>query len=301
MGSPDFAAKALQALHDSDHEIICVYTQPPRPKGRGQQLEKTAVHHLAELLGYEVRTPPTFKDPQAVADFQALNADIAVVAAYGLILRQVILNAPRRGCINIHGSILPRWRGAAPVQRAIEAGDSMTGITTMQMDIGLDTGDMLLIKTTPISAQDTSQTLMDRLSDIGAELILETLDRLDTLTPQKQDESDVTYAHKMTKQESIIDWSHKALDIERRLRAFTPWPGLWMKYKNQRLRVHKAHVQALDHSTKCGQIIANPLVVACGDGALAITEIQKEGKNAQSIESFCQAFPVIIGDLLSDA
>lgn len=292
MGSPEFSVHALRALHAAGHEIVAVYSQPPRPKGRGQGIEKTAVHQAAEDMGFLVRTPVSLKPEEEVEAFKALNADVAVVAAYGLILRKNILTAPRLGCINIHASILPRWRGAAPIQRAIESGDTETGITIMQMDVGLDTGPMLMLETTPIANDDTAQTVHDRLAEIGGRLIVETLTNIPA--PQIQPELGVTYAHKMAKEESVIDWTQSADVIERKLRAFTPWPGLWMHYNGERLRVHRA--QIVDKSGAPGTIVDVPFVVACGDKALAVTEIQRAGKNRQSILEFTRGFTVTIGD-----
>jgi methionyl-tRNA formyltransferase len=292
MGSPEFSVGALKALHQAGHEIVAVYSQPPRPKGRGQGIEKTAVHQAAEEMGFPVFTPASLKPEEEVVRFQSFDADVAVVAAYGLILRKNILEAPRLGCINIHASLLPRWRGAAPIQRAIEAGDTETGITTMQMDIGLDTGPMLLIEKTPITKEDTAQTVHDCLAEIGARLIVKTLENIPQ--PVIQPEEGITYAHKLTKEESIIDWSQPAIVIDRKLRAMTPWPGLSVNYKNERLRIHKLEIQ--DESGNAGTIIAEPFVIACGIGSVAITEIQRAGKNKQSIEEFCRGFAVTIGD-----
>lgn len=300
MGSPEFSVNALKSLHVAGHEIIAVYSQPPRPKGRGQGVEKTAVHMAAEELGFEVHTPATFKDADAVQAFQDLNADVAVVAAYGLILRKPILEAPKFGCINIHASLLPRWRGAAPIQRAIEAGDAETGITIMQMDVGLDTGSMLLKGAMPIALSDTAQNVHDRLSVIGAELIVQALSKLEKgdLPPEIQPEEGVTYAQKMQKSESIIDWTHSAEAIQRKLRAFTPWPGLQTIYKGEVLRVHQ--VEAVAQSGMPGAVIGLPLVVACGDKALSIKRIQRAGKNVQDIDVFVRGFPfaVAVGDVL---
>ncbi|MDB5477749.1 MAG: Methionyl-tRNA formyltransferase [Alphaproteobacteria bacterium] len=295
MGSPEFSVGALKALHQAGHDIVAVYSQPPRPKGRGQGIEKTAVHLAAEEMGFPVFTPASLKPEEEVERFKSINADIAVVAAYGLILRRNILEAPHLGCINIHASILPRWRGAAPIQRAIEAGDSETGITIMQMDIGLDTGPMLMLEKTPIGAEDTAQTVHDRLAEIGARLIVETLK--DIPTPVIQPEEGVTYAHKMAKEESLIDWSLSAAAIERKLRAFTPWPGLSFAYKGERLRVHQ--VQLYEGNGAPGTIIDKPFVIACGDNALAVTQIQRAGKNKQSIDEFCRGFSVGIGDIVA--
>jgi methionyl-tRNA formyltransferase len=294
MGSPDFAVTALKALHEAGHEIICVYSQPPRPKGRGQHLEKTPVHAAAEAMGLMVRTPATFKDEQAVADFQSLNADIAVVAAYGLILRKPILNGTKRGCINIHASLLPRWRGAAPIHRAIEAGDIETGITIMQMDIGLDTGPMLLTGKTPITHDDTTDSVHDRLAVMGGELIVETLDRIDDLQPVTQPEEGITYAQKIVKEEAHIDWTMPAGRILHKLKAFTPAPGLWINYKGERLRIHHAHV--VPSEGEAGAIIASPFVIACGESSLSVETIQRAGKTAQPIAEFVRGFAVTVGD-----
>lgn len=294
MGSPEFSVTALKALHDAGHEIVAVYSQPPRPKGRGQEIEKTAVHQAAEDMGFLVRTPASLKPQEEVDAFVALNADVAVVAAYGLILRTNILDAPRLGCINIHASILPRWRGAAPIQRAIESGDAETGITIMQMDKGLDTGAMLKIERTPITAADNAQTIHDRLSDIGGRMIVDVL--ADMPSSVTQPEEGVTYAHKLSKEESIVDWSKSAAEIERQLRAFTPWPGLWMQYKGERLRLHAAHV--VEKSGTAGTIIDAPFVIACGDKALAIDEIQRAGKKRQPIDEFRRGFTVTLGDMM---
>lgn len=295
MGSPEFSVGALKALANAGHEIVAVYSQPPRPKGRGQGIEKTAVHAAAEEMGYPVFTPASLKPEEEVERFKSFNADVAVVAAYGLILRKNILEAPRLGCINIHASSLPRWRGAAPIQRAIEAGDAETGITTMQMDIGLDTGPMLLLETTPITKDDTAQILHDRLAEIGARLIVKTLENIPA--PKIQPEEGVTYASKLTKEESHIDWTQSATAIERKLRAMTPWPGLSFAYKGERFRVHA--VEIIDESGAPGTILAAPFVIACGDKALSITEIQRAGKNRQKIEEFCRGFVVTIGEMVA--
>lgn len=292
MGSPEFSVGAMKALATAGHEIVAVYSQPPRPKGRGQGIEKTAVHVAAEEMGFPVFTPASLKPEEEVERFKSFNADVAVVAAYGLILRKNILEAPRLGCINIHASLLPRWRGAAPIQRAIEAGDKESGITTMQMDIGLDTGPMLLIEKTPITSEDTAQSLHDKLAEIGARLIVKTLEKI----PQQinQPEEGITYAHKLTKEESHIDWSRPANEIEQKLRAMTPWPGLSFEYKGERFRVHSAKVN--DHKGDIGTVIAAPLIIACGDQSLEITQIQRAGKNKQPIDVFVRGFVFNIGD-----
>lgn len=299
MGSPAFAVPALQALHAAGHDIVCVYSQPPRPQGRGHKLANTAVHDAANALGLMVRTPASLKPAEEVEAFQALNADVAVVAAYGLILRTNILTAPKHGCINIHGSILPRWRGAAPVQRAIQMGDAETGVTIMQMDIGLDTGPMLSLDTFPIQQDDTTQTVMDRMADVGSRMIVRTLDDLQKtgLTPQTQPEDGVEYAHKISKAESVIDWTKPAVDIERTLRAFTPWPGVWTQIQGERVRLVQVRVVAGVTSHAPGTVVAEPLTIACGDGALQVEKIQRAGRGVQTVAEFRNGFAVTIGTL----
>jgi methionyl-tRNA formyltransferase len=294
MGSPEFSVGALRALHAAGHDIACVYTQPPRPKGRGHDVEKTAVHKAAEEMGFTVRTPTSLKPDGEVAAFRALGADVAVVAAYGLILRQNILTAPRLGCINIHASLLPRWRGAAPIQRAIEAGDCETGITIMQMDEGLDTGPMLLRGAVPINAMDTGQTIHDALADMGARLIVSVLENSAAYAPVPQPDNGVTYAHKLKKEDGRINWNLSAEVIERTLRAFTPWPGMFFDYNGESIRVHAARVVA--GSGVPGTVIELPFVVACGAGALALDVVQRAGKNKQKIDEFCRGFPVKVGN-----
>lgn len=297
MGSPAFAVPALQALHAAGHEIVCVYSQPPRPQGRGHKLAKTAVHEAAEQLGLDVRTPASLKPAEEVEAFQALHADVAIVAAYGLILRKNILEAPKHGCINIHGSILPRWRGAAPVQRAIQMGDAETGVTIMQMDVGLDTGPMLSLKTFPIQADDNTQTVMDRMADLGAAMIVQTLYDLQTtgLQPQPQPDEGVEYAHKISKAESIVDWSKSAIEIERTLRAFTPWPGLWTAINGERVRLAQVRVVSGAPGQAPGTVMAEPLTIACGEGALQIEKIQRAGRGVQTIAEFRNGFAISVG------
>ena len=303
MGSPDFAVPALQALHAAGHEIVCVYSQPPRPQGRGQKLTKTAVHSAAEQLGLMVRTPATLKPTEEVEAFAALNADVAVVAAYGLILRTPVLNAPTYGCINIHGSILPRWRGAAPVQRAIQSGDAETGVTIMQMDKGLDTGAMLMLETFPIAADDTTQTLMDKMAQCGARMIVTALDKVaqGDLPPTTQPEDGVLYAHKIDKAESIVDWNQSAARIERTLRAFTPWPGLWTSLQGERLRLVSVEIADGQQDKAPGTVLDDRLTIQCGEGALRVTQIQRAGRAAQNTDEFLRGFAVPAGTLCEQA
>src|SRR5436190_4994906 len=242
LGTSEFAVPALQALVDAGHDVVAVYTRAPRPAGRGQQERKTPVHLLAEKLGLPVRTPGTLKTDEEAAAFAALDLDAAVVVSYGHILTKPFLAAPVLGCLNIHGSLLPRWRGAAPIHRAILAGDSETGVTTMCMDEGLDTGPMLLAERTPISAADTAQTVHDRLAELGATLIVSTLDELVTksIEPVPQSGEGVTYAHKLGKEEGVLDWRRPAAELERKVRAFRPWPGTSFELDGEHIKVLEA-------------------------------------------------------------
>ncbi|WP_434617879.1 methionyl-tRNA formyltransferase [Tabrizicola sp. M-4] len=278
MGTPDFSVPVLQALA-ARHDIVAVYTQPPRPAGRGKDLRPTPVHAAATALGLPVRHPVSLKSPEEQAAFAALDADAAVVVAYGLILPQPILDAPRNGCLNIHASLLPRWRGAAPIHRAIMAGDAETGICIMQMEAGLDTGPVLLREATPIGTEETTQDLHDRLSQMGARLIVEALDRLPTLIPEPQSSEGVTYAAKIDKAESRIDWSRPATAIDRQIRALSPFPGAWCMAGGERLKLLRSRLASGEGHP--GTVL-NGLTIACGTGAIAITLAQREGKKAQT-------------------
>ena len=237
MGTPDFSVPVLDTLVEAGHEIAAVYCQPPRPAGRGKKARKSPVQLRAEALGLKIRHPVSLKDAAAKAAFAACDADVAVVVAYGLILPQVVLDAPRHGCLNIHASLLPRWRGAAPIHRAIMAGDSETGVAIMQMAAGLDTGPVLLSKAVGIGPEETTGTLHDRLSLLGAQLIIEVLARLDTLTPEPQPEEGVTYAHKIDKAEARVDWSQPAISVDRLIRGLSPFPGGWCEIDGARVRL----------------------------------------------------------------
>jgi methionyl-tRNA formyltransferase len=273
MGTPDFAVPALEALAAA-HEVLAVYCQPPRPAGRGKKPRPSPVHARAEALGLEVRHPTRLKDADDQAAFAALGADVAVVAAYGLILPQPVLDAPRYGCLNIHASLLPRWRGAAPIHRAIMAGDTQTGISIMQMEAGLDTGPVLLSEATSIGPDDTTGVLHDRLAAIGARLILTALDRLPDLTPHPQPEAGVTYAAKIDKAEARIDWTRPAAVVARQIRGLAPFPGAWCDTPAGRLKLLNAH--AIAGQGHPGEVLSG-LTVACGTGAVAITEAQRAG------------------------
>ncbi len=278
MGTPAFSVPALDAVAAA-HDVCAVYTQPPRPAGRGKAPRPSPVQARAEALGLPVRHPASLRDPQAQAAFAALGADVAVVVAYGLILPRAVLDAPRFGCLNIHASLLPRWRGAAPIQRAVEAGDAETGICIMAMEAGLDTGPVLLRRALPIGPGDTAGDLHDRLAVLGAEAITEALARLPDLAPEPQPEAGVTYAAKIDKAEARIDWAQPAAVVARRIRALSPAPGAWTDTPAGRLKVLRA--ADMPGSGAPGTVLeAGPgqLVVACADGAVALTEAQRPGK-----------------------
>ncbi|BFT32115.1 methionyl-tRNA formyltransferase [Alteromonas sp. D210916BOD_24] len=282
-GTPDFAAKHLSALLTSNHDIVAVYTQPDRPAGRGKKLTASPVKVLAEQHQIPVFQPESLKNEDAQETLAALHADIMVVVAYGLLLPTAVLNAPKLGCINVHGSILPKWRGAAPIQRSIWAGDTQTGVTIMQMDEGLDTGDMLHVATLPITPSDTSATLYDKLAELGPEALVEVLDNIENYPPQKQDDTLASYAKKLSKEEALINWQDDAEQIERNIRAFNPWPVAWMKVDDQNVKVWAAEVVPLDQQAKPGTIVrANKegITVATGKQALRITVLQIPGKKA---------------------
>lgn len=274
MGTPEFSVPVLEALA-ARHEVVAVYSQPPRPAGRGKALRPSPVQARAEALGLPVRHPLNFKAPEDRAAFADLNADIAVVVAYGLILPQAILDAPKRGCLNIHASLLPRWRGAAPIHRAILSGDAETGICIMQMEAGLDTGPVLLREKLAIGATETTGELHDRLSAMGARMICETLDRLDSLTPEGQPETGVTYAAKIDKAEAKIDWSRPAAELVRLVNGLSPFPGAWCEVAGERVKLLRADLVA--GSGEAGTVLQG-FDIACGSGALRVLEAQREGK-----------------------
>ncbi len=297
MGTPEFAVPALDALAEAGHDIACAYTQPPRPAGRKGRLTRSAVHDAAEVRGIAVRHPARLKGEAEQREFAALNADVAVVAAYGLILPQAVLDAPRLGCVNIHASLLPRWRGASPIQHAILAGDAETGITIMQMDAGLDTGPILMQEAIPIPPTATAAGMHDLLAYLGAQLIGPALDGLDlgTLTSRPQPEDGATYAPRLTREDGALDWTQPAEALWRRVRAFDPWPGAWFSHKGERIKVLAAGL-VTDAAGAPGTVLADPdfgaLVVACGAGALRITHLQREGKPARDAADFLRGFPL---------
>lgn len=288
MGTPEFSVPVLAALA-AHHEVVAVYSQPPRPAGRGKKDRPTPVHMKALELGLPVRTPLNFRAEEDRAAFAALDADVAVVVAYGLILPQALLDAPRHGCLNIHASLLPRWRGAAPIHRAILAGDAETGLCIMQMEAGLDTGPVLLRATTPIGATETTGALHDRLSEMGAKLILEALDRLDTLTPEPQPEAGVTYAAKIDKAEARIDWTRPAAELLRQVNGLSPFPGAWCLAGEERLKLLRA--APASGSGTPGQVLGG-FTVACGTGALEVLEAQREGKRPMPATEVLKGLPL---------
>ena len=274
MGTPEFSVPVLEALAAA-HEVVSVYSQPPRPAGRGKKERPSPVHAKALELGLPVRTPLNFKAEADRADLAALQADVAVVVAYGLILPQAVLDAPKHGCLNIHASLLPRWRGAAPIHRAIMAGDAKTGICIMQMEAGLDTGPVLLRQTTPIEATETTGKLHDRLSEMGAALILKALGGIETLPRTPQPEEGVTYAHKIDKAEARIDWSRPASELIHQINGLSPFPGAWCEIAGERVKLLRA--APAEGEAEAGEVLGG-FTVACGTGALEILDAQREGK-----------------------
>jgi len=297
MGTPDFALPALSALVEAGHDVCCVYTQPPRPAGRGQKERRSPVHDFADDHDIPVRTPRSLKSDEQADAFRALELDVAVVAAYGLILPQSLLGAPRLGCINIHGSLLPRWRGAAPLQRAIMAGDPVSGVTIMEMEAGLDTGPMLMAEEISIDAQMTAGELHDQVAHLGADLIVKTLKGLvdDCLSSQPQPEDGVTYADKIDKSEARIDWTRTATEIDRQVRGLSPHPGAWCELNQTRVRVLVAEIVDGEDSAAPGTVLDDQLTIACGQGVLRLTQVQRAGKSITSADALLRGFPVPAG------
>ena len=293
MGTPDFAVPVLERLI-TEHNVVCVYTRAPKEAGRGQKECKTPVHSVAEKHGIEVRTPKTLRNDVEQAAFKALNADVAVVAAYGLILPLPILQAYPWGCLNVHASLLPRWRGAAPIQRCIEAGDKVSGVTVMQMAEGLDTGDMLLKGEVAITPATTGGELHDKLSLLGADLMSQTLAHITDIKPEKQDDSLTCYAAKIEKAESKLDFNQSAEILARKIRAFYPYPATYFEYNNERFKVLAAEV-VTDINEPAGTIIADTktLKIACRQGALQVTKIQRQGKKAMGVEEMLRGFGAV--------
>lgn len=300
-GTPEFAALALQAIVDAGHEVVLVLTQPDRPGGRGMVLQASPVKKLALEKGIEVFQPLSLRDEAAQAVLSAIGAEVMVVAAYGLILPQRVLDMPRFGCLNIHASLLPRWRGAAPIQRALLAGDTETGVCIMQMEAGLDTGPVLLRGAFPIAPEDTSATLHDRLAETGARLIVEALAGL-PLPAETQATEGVTYAHKIEKAEALIDWRKPSVVLDRHVRAFNPFPGAQAMLGGQVIKIWRA--EAVQEKGEIGQILSvdrSQLLVGCGEGALAISELQKAGGKRLSVQQFLAGNPLKAGDRFDPA
>jgi methionyl-tRNA formyltransferase len=303
MGTPDFAVPVLRALarakqEGAGHEIVRVYSQPPRPAGRGRTLRPSPVHAAAEALGLAVATPGSLRDPAALAAFAALELDAAVVVAYGLILPRAALDAPRLGCFNLHASLLPRWRGAAPIQRAIMAGDAGTGVCVMEMEAGLDTGPVLACRATPIGPEDTARTLHDRLAGIGASLMVETLAALavGAATATEQPAAGVTYAAKIDKAETRVDWTRSAVELGAHIRGLSPFPGAWSEIAGERVKLLMARPE--DGAGTPGEVLDERLLVACGTGALRLVTLQRPGKGAVDADAFLRGFPVPRGTRL---
>lgn len=287
MGTPDFSVPVLDALVAAGHDIVAVYSQPPRPAGRGKKDRPSPVQARAQALGLLVRHPVSLKDADAQAEFADLQADVAVVVAYGLILPQAVLDAPARGCLNIHASLLPRWRGAAPIHRAVMAGDAQTGVCIMQMEAGLDTGPVLLREVVDIPAAVTTGDLHDQLSALGAGAIVTALASLDDLVAQVQPDDGVTYAAKIDKAEARIDWARPAVEVDRQIRGLSPFPGAWCMVGGERVKLLASHVA--DGTGAAGQVL-DGFTIACGDGAVAVTRIQRAGKKAMDTDVALQGF-----------
>ena len=298
MGTPDFAVPALGALIAAGHEIAAVYSQPPRPAGRGQREQRSPVHEFAAARDIPVRTPVSLKNDEAQREFAALNVDAAIVAAYGLILPKAILEAPRRGCLNIHASLLPRWRGAAPIQRAILAGDPETGVTIMQMDAGLDTGGMILKQAIPIAENDNAQTLHDKLAALGVQLIVCALHEQPAAVAQ--DPAQASYAAKITKAEARIDWTRPAAELARAIRAYNPMPGAYTGWQGQPLKLWRAEAVSAASAVP-GTVLqadAQGIVVATGEGALRLHELQRAGSKRLAAQAFLAGATLHPGDHL---
>ncbi len=300
MGTPDFAVPVLSELLAAGHEIAAVYTRAPQRTGRGQKLKPSPVHQFAEVNAIEVRTPKNFKSRDVVEAFAALDLDVAIIVAYGVILPQVILDAPCHGCLNLHASLLPRWRGAAPIQRAIMAGDSLTGVQVMRMEAGLDTGAVMLSETAKIRPDDTAATLHDRLSHIAAELGPRALAALERggLTETPQSEEGVVYAHKISSEEARIDWSRSAREVDCHIRGLSPFPGAWFEVDDTRVKA--LFSRATDQAGAPGEVLQadDAFVVACGEGAVALEKLQRAGKRAQYTEEFLRGFSLSVGQVL---
>lgn len=300
MGTPEFSVPTLKALINSDHDVVAVYTQPPRKSGRGQKVQRSPVHNAAAENGIVVRTPLNFKGPEDIAEFNALELDVAIVVAYGLLLPKTILDAPRLGCLNIHASLLPRWRGAAPIQRSIMAGDKETGVMVMQMEEGLDTGPVLGADRVKIEDRETGATLHNKLALLGGPLVLKTLAEIEKGKAQAllQEEQGALYARKVSKQESQIDWNQGVDEIDRRIRGLSPNPGAWTALPGTTDRLKILQASAVEGLGQAGEVLSPPLIIACGDGALKIESVQRSGKAPCSAVEFIRGFDLPIGTTL---
>ncbi|MDX9999189.1 MAG: methionyl-tRNA formyltransferase [Phenylobacterium sp.] len=302
LGTPDFAARALEAVLDAGHEIACVYSQPPAPRGRGQALRPSPVHAFAESRGLMVRTPASLKGPEEVERFRALNLDAAVVVAFGQILTRDTLETPRLGCFNLHASLLPRWRGAAPIQRAIMAGDAVTGVQVMRMTEGLDEGPVLAGVTVPIEPLDTAGTLHDKLAEAGARLLVETLAAIEAgrVVETPQAEEGVTYARKISARAARLKWTRPAAEIDCKIRGLSPFPGAWFEAPSEKGRVRvKALLSRVEEGRgEPGEVLDDGLLVACGEGAVRLLKVQREGRGPQDVEVFLRGFPLKPGTRL---
>ena len=305
MGTPDIAVPTLSEIIGMGHDVVAVYSQPPRPAGRGKNERKTPVHELAEGFGLEVRTPVNFKNEEDIAAFEALEADVAVVVAYGLLLPKRILVAPAKGCLNLHASLLPRWRGAAPIQRAIMAGDTQTGIMVMQMDEGLDTGDVGLVEEIQIGPNMTAGELHDQMMVLGGDLMRRALSALerDSLHFEPQSEEGATYAKKINKAEARIDWSKTAIEVHNQIRGLSPFPGAWFEVElnGKPTRVKAIKSSLTDGNGAPGTILNDGLTIATGDGAVSLTRVQREGKSVMDVETFIRGTGSLKGTVLDAA
>ncbi|WP_319530650.1 methionyl-tRNA formyltransferase [uncultured Cohaesibacter sp.] len=303
MGTPDFSVPTLMEIVGQGHEVVAVYSQPPRPAGRGMEERKSPVHEAAERLGLPVFTPTSLKSGDEQEQFRALDADVAVVVAYGLLLPKAILEAPRDGCLNLHGSLLPRWRGAAPIQRAIMAGDAETGVQVMRMDEGLDTGDVAMSETIQITETMTAQDLHDRMMVLGADLMVRALAALSRggLTSRPQDSEGVTYAKKIDKAESRIDFSAPATDVHNKIRGLSPFPGAWceMTIRGKAQRVKILRSASAEGKGEPGALLDDAMTVACGEGAVRLIELQRAGKGAMKAEDFQRGADLKVGDVIA--
>jgi len=303
LGTPDFAVPSLAALIEAGHEIACVYSQPPKPRGRGQEMRASPVQAFAEARGIPVRTPVSMKDPAEIEAFRLLNLDAAVVVAFGQILVRGVLEAPKEGCFNLHASLLPRWRGAAPIHRAIMAGDHMTGVQVMRMTEGLDEGPVVLSETARIDALDTVETLQERLAQIGARLLVEAMESVeegtDTETPQPR--VGVTYAKKITPEETRIGWNRPAHDVDRQIRGLSPWPGAWFEVETERgpVRVKALLSQAGELDGPAGEVLDEQFLIGCSKGSVRILRAQREGRGPQEAADFLRGFPLAPGTRLA--